>query len=92
MKYSSLPQQDTFPSQCLFACDMCNAESHLLPNKELVLAGFRWIGHNRPSQHRNAKKGYGGVGFFIKDLILEHFNVMLSDNSHKDMLWMSLDD
>ncbi len=34
--------------------------------EKLELDDYIWIGHNRKSSHVRARKGYGGVGLFVK--------------------------
>jgi len=43
------------------------------------------------SIHRNARKGSGGEGFFIKDEILYDFTVSVLNNSQEDILWLKLE-
>ncbi len=60
-------------------------ETHLTDNKEIKLSGYHWFGHNRSVQHTRAKKGYGGVGFFIKQNVCRDYDIVEEFNSFDDM-------
>lgn len=42
--------------------------------------GFTWFGHNRTA-HKRAVKPSGGVGFFMKNTVLEHYLVRIVDKT-----------
>ena len=52
--------------------------------------GYKWFGQNRERLHVNAKTGSGGVGFLIKNSILEDFDVDILESSFEGILWLSL--
>ena len=56
------------------------AETHLLDNNTISVEGFRWYGQNRTSIHVHARTGSGGVGFSVKESLLEIFNVQILDS------------
>jgi len=49
-----------------------------------------WMGHNRSAIHRRAKCGSGGVGFLIKDSVLQQYDVFVLDKGCEGILWISL--
>ncbi len=57
------------------------AETHLLKSDILQLSGYRWFGSNRRGVHVRAKRGSGGVGFFVKDELCQNFDVSLLDRN-----------
>ena len=65
-------------------------ETHLLPQQDLSLSGYTWYGHNRMALHRRAKKGSGGVGFFIRNTILETNKVTILDKIIEGILWIKV--
>ena len=66
------------------------AESHLMKNETLSVEGYQWFGQNRDSLHVNARKGSGGVGFLIRNGLLNHFNVCELNSAFEGILWLSL--
>ena len=54
----------------------------------LHIPGYTWKGQNRKSIHVNARKGSGGIGLLIKDDIMEHFKVIVADDSYEGILWI----
>ena len=66
------------------------AETHLVDGKGIKLNGYTWVGNNRKLIHKRAKTGSGGVGFLIKDNILQNFNVEILDDSIEGILWLKL--
>ncbi len=61
-------------------------ETHLTDDKKLKLEGYVWEGHNRSKQHIRAKKGFGGVGIFVKETIYENYVVSIEYKDYEDML------
>ena len=55
-----------------------------------ILGGYRWFGNNRKSLHVNAKVGSGGVGFLVRNDILDRFNVSVLDDEYEGILWLKL--
>ena len=52
--------------------------------------GFKWFGKNRALLHRRAPCGSGGVGFLVRDTLLEVFDVSVLDDSVEGILWLKL--
>ncbi len=65
-------------------CDIYSVcETHLSKSSEFIpsLPGYKFYRHDRPFVHRNAPKTWGGVGFFIKDEVLQVFEYSVIDKS-----------
>ena len=62
------------------------AETHLKNSEKLQIAGYRWFGQNRENVHRKAKCGSGGVGFLVKEHILNEFDCKILDDATEDGL------
>lgn len=56
----------------------------------LKVQGFVWYGLNRKDIHKNARKGSGGVGFLINELLLKDYGISVLDNKHEGILWLKL--
>lgn len=54
-------------------------ETHLC-NDMLDFDGFTWFGHNRIA-HKRAVKASGGVGFLVKNVVLERYSVSIVDKT-----------
>ena len=71
-------------------CDViCLSETHLTGSNEITIEGFKWFGYNRQSVHLRAPKGSGGVGIFVKDTVLENFNVHVVDKCYEGIIALS---
>ena len=66
------------------------AETHLKGHETIKLDGYLWFGHNRVELHRNAWSGSGGVGFLVKQDLLDSFDIKIEDKSSEGILWLSL--
>lgn len=66
------------------------AETHLRGSDVLEIPGFTWLGRNRSSEHVNAIRGSGGVGFLVRNSLLTFFRVDILDKEHEDILWIKL--
>ena len=55
------------------------------------LDGYTWFGNNRKRIHVRARTGSGGVGFFIKDSVLQNFQVSVLDDTSEGILWLHLE-
>lgn len=74
-----------------FDCDVFAVCETFLRNKDKPsIKGYTWIGNNRKQIHKKAKRGSGGVGFFIKDNIVKSSNVSVVDDNSDDILWIKL--
>ncbi|CAG2194034.1 unnamed protein product [Mytilus edulis] len=72
-------------------CDVYGiSETHLKDNEAIELDGYKWIGCNRRILSNKAWRGSGGIGFLIKNCILDNFDVDILDNSRDDILWINL--
>lgn len=56
----------------------------------LQLDGYKWYGNNRKNIHIRAKTGSGGVGFLIKNELLDYFDVSVLDDTSEGILWLKL--
>ncbi len=65
---------------------ICINETHLTGVKKLELEGYTWEGNNRSKQHVKARKGYGGVGIFIKNSLYERYHIAIEFKEYDDML------
>ena len=63
------------------------AETHLFGDQCLYFPGYTWYGQNR-TKHTKAKKGSGGIGFFIKHDVSENYIVETLDSEHEGILWI----
>ena len=63
------------------------AETHLHNKQNLDLPGYTWYGQNR-EKHVKAKKGSGGIGFFVKNYLTNNYTVEALDSEHEGILWL----
>ena len=81
-------------SSCLNVADLKKiiglAETQLVGNEQIDFDGYHWFGKNRQSLHLKAKVGSGGVGFLIRDDIMNSFNVTVLDDTYEGILWLKL--
>ena len=63
------------------------AETHLHDKQNLDLPGYTWYGQNR-EKHVKAKKGSGGIGFFVKNYLTNNYTVEALDSEHEGILWL----
>lgn len=54
------------------------------------LSGYCWIGSSRRNISANALRGSGGIGFLMKEKLLENFHAHISENNCDDILWIQL--
>ena len=59
------------------------AETHLIGNNELRVAGYTWVWQNRTNIHINAKKFSGGVGLLIINTFASSYNIQVLDKSRE---------
>ena len=57
-------------------------ESHLIGQNEITVNGYKWIGFNRKGLHIRAQKGSGGIGFLLKKLNAEEYEIETVDRSY----------
>ena len=62
------------------------AETHLCKDDVLNINGYSWFGLNRKLIHINARKGSGGVGFLIKNDLLEIYDINILNKEHEGIL------
>ena len=65
------------------------AETHLMGNDELCVAGYTWIGQNRLNIHVIAKSGSGGIGLLVTNTFARNYNIQVLDNSFEGFLWIN---
>ena len=65
------------------------AETHLISNNELRVAGYTWVGQNRTNIHINARNGSGGVGLIIENTFASNYNIQILDKGHEGILWIN---
>ena len=71
---------------------ICVNETHLKPGKKVSIEGYTTILHNRTKIKKRSKKGYGGVGIFIKNTLYNQFQISIIDQEREDILGMRLND
>ena len=72
-------------------CDiLALCETFLKNGEKIETDGFKWFGHNRQTIHRRANRGSGGVGFLVRNELLENFNVTTLDTSHEGIMWLRI--
>ena len=54
------------------------------------MEGYTWFGNNRQSLDPRAQRGSGGVGFLIKNKIIETYDVFVIDNQFEDTIWIKI--
>lgn len=68
------------------------AENHLAGESVLSVTGYTWFGQNRKRLHVRARTGSGGIGFLVRNEIMENFHVVICDDSYEGILWIKLQD
>ena len=56
-------------------------------DQNLALPEYTWYGQNR-EKYVKAKKGSGGIGFFVKNDLAEKYKVQVLDSEHEGILWL----
>ncbi|VDH90239.1 Hypothetical predicted protein [Mytilus galloprovincialis] len=67
-------------------------ETHLINSNSINIKGYKWYGHNRKNIHIRAKCGSGGVGFLIRQEIVDVFNIEIVNDVTDGILWVKLQD
>ena len=70
------------------------AETHLIGNRKVKMSGYTWFGQNRTSLYVRAKKGSGGVGFLVRNGLLNQLYINVWEDSYEDIhvVWLELKD
>ncbi|CAG2196506.1 unnamed protein product [Mytilus edulis] len=68
------------------------AETHLVKNNTISVDGYTWFGHNRIGIHIRAKAGSGGVGFLVRNDLMELSNVIIVEHSIDGICWLKFED
>lgn len=68
------------------------AETHLCNDDIIDLDDFKWFGNNRKNLHINAPSGSGGVGFLVKNELLDFYNIEVVDRNSEGILWLKFSD
>ena len=63
------------------------AESHIVGENQLCIPDYTWFGRNR-KKHNQAWCGSGGVGILVKKELLSVFNIVITDDTHDDIIWV----
>ena len=63
-------------------------ESWLTGEDEVVMEGYRWIGHSRRHLHKNAVRGSDCGGGLEKEDLLKHCTVQVLYVSVEDIMWL----
>ena len=72
-------------------CDIfCVSETHLLEENTINVEGYIYYGHNRNGLHKNAPKGSGGVGIFVRNTLLNEYVINIADKSYEGILGIKL--
>ena len=66
------------------------AETKLRHDDKIVLHGYQFFGQNRKNTHVRARSGSGGIGLFVKDSIIQQYDVRILDSSIEGSLWVQL--
>ena len=69
---------------------ICLCETFLRCDDDIVLDGYKWIGHNRTALHSKARRGSGGVGVLLKNSFLSNNSIDMIDREHEDILWITV--
>ena len=67
-------------------------ETHLVGEEVISQSGYVWLGNNRKKLSTTTVKGSGGVGFLVKQLICQIYDIKLLDSTQDDILWIKLID
>ena len=60
-------------------------ETFLRGDNDISLMDYTWYGFNRKSLHRNAARGSGGVGFFVKNILSQTFDISVCDKDYEGL-------
>lgn len=66
----------------------CVNETFLRKEDSIIVNGYTFYSNNRTNIHRNAKRGSGGVGIFVKNELMSLYNVSILDATVEDILWL----
>ena len=70
-------------------CDIfCVNETFFRNNETVSLDGYTFFDHNRKNIHRNARRGSGGVGVFVKSELFNQYDITVLDATVEDVLWL----
>ncbi|XP_071136614.1 uncharacterized protein [Mytilus edulis] len=73
------------------SCDIIGVcETFLIGKNKINIDGYHFYGNNRKINHKKAKRGSGGVGVFVKDIIEQQYKIEVLDESIEDILWVKL--
>ena len=63
-------------------------ETFFRNNETVSLDGYTFFDHNRKNIHRNARRGSGGVGAFVKSDLFHQYDITVLDATVEDVLWL----
>lgn len=67
---------------------MCVCETFLVGDNKINIYGYSYYGNNRKKHNKKAKRGSGGVGVFVKDYIVDQYDIEILDENIEDILWL----
>ncbi|MEW8545344.1 MAG: reverse transcriptase family protein, partial [Candidatus Thiodiazotropha sp.] len=70
-------------------CDIFSVNETFFRNNETVsIDGYKFYSRNRKNVHKNAKRGSGGVGVFVKAELTQLYDISVLDDVKEDILWL----
>ncbi len=60
---------------------LCISETHFQKEQTLRMDGYEYFPYNRTITHKDAPKTFGGIGTFLKDTLLDLYDVKSIDKS-----------
>lgn len=70
---------------------ICINETHLKRTDAVELPCYVWFGYNRQAQHVRANRSSGGVGIFIKNSVMQEYQVLVVDREVDGILILKLE-
>ena len=57
-----------------------------------ILEGYKWFGHCRMNRHIRSNLTYGGVGFFIREILFQTYTISILDQAYEGIFCMLFKD
>ena len=67
---------------------ICITETHLPGDSNITMSNYTWFGHNRTLTHSRARRASGGVGWLIKNDLLNDYSFNVIDKSFEGIIAM----
>ena len=67
---------------------ICITETHLPGDSNITMSNYTWFGHNRTLIHSRARRASGGVGWLIKNDLLNDYSFNVIDKSFEGIIAM----